>query len=167
MTVALIVVGSLVGLVLVLTGLGYLLPVAHTARSERTYTASADELYAAVANTAEYPRWRRGVKSVESLPTREGKPSFRENGSNGPMTFVFDEVVPGSRIVSRIADTDLAFGGKWTYEFARAEEGSRLSITEDGEVYNPFFRFMARYVFGHERTMNDYLADLEQHLAQR
>lgn len=164
MTATLLLLGGLVALVLIVTGIGYSLPVSHTASRERTYETSIDQLFAVVANSADYPRWRRGVKSVEQLQARDGKASFREDGSNGPMTFVLDEVVPGRRIVSRIGDAGLAFGGKWTYEFTSTGDGARLRITEDGEVYNPFFRFMARYVFGHERTMTEYLADLDEHL---
>ena len=36
---------------------------------------------------------RRGVKSVEMLPAREGKTAFREMGGNGPMTYVIDEII--------------------------------------------------------------------------
>lgn len=167
MTTALVVLASLVALGLLVTGVGYFLPVEHTATREQTYSASVDKLFAAVSTPSEYPRWRRGVKGVEMLPARQGKPTFREIGSNGPMTYVFDEVIPDQRVVSRIADTGLAFGGSWTYEFSPSAGGSRLRITENGEVYNPFFRFMARYVFGHEYTMKRYLADLEHHIAAR
>lgn len=34
-----------------------------------------------------------------------------------------------------------------------------------GEVYSPFFRFMARFVFGYERTMRTYLDGLEARMA--
>jgi hypothetical protein len=65
----------------------------------------------------------------------------------------------------RIADPDLPFGGTWTYDITPDADGSRLKITEHGEVYNPIFRFMARCVFGHERTMKAYLSALEKKLA--
>jgi len=48
---------------------------------------------------------------------------------------------------------------------ARFEEEDRdrteVTITEDGEVYNPIFRFMSAYVFGHTATIEQYLTDLE------
>jgi uncharacterized protein YndB with AHSA1/START domain len=165
MTIALIVLGSLVALVLIVAGLGYLLPVAHTATVERPYAASVNHLFAAVATPSDYPRWRRGVTNVEMLQAQQGKPTFREMGSNGPMTFAFDELVPDRRIVSRIADTNLAFGGSWTYEFSPTETGSTLRITENGEVYNPVFRFMARFIFGHDRTMRQFHEDLGRRVA--
>jgi uncharacterized protein YndB with AHSA1/START domain len=167
MTALMVIAGTLVALVLIIAGIGYLLPVQHTATRERSYNAPVNALFAAVSNTADYPRWRRGVTRVESLTPLEGRPRFREVGSEGQMTFVMDEIVPDRRIVSRIADTTLPFGGRWTYEFISTGEGSRLRITEDGEVYNPIFRFMARFVFGHERTMENCHDDLERYLTAR
>jgi hypothetical protein len=35
-----------------------------------------------------------------------------------------------------------------------------LTITERGQISNPVFRFMARYVFGYHATMQEYLASL-------
>jgi hypothetical protein len=86
---------------------------------------------------------------------------------NGTITFVIDDIVQNRRIVSRIADPALPFGGTWTYEFSGTGSRSVLRITEDGEVYNPVFRFMSRYVFGHDRTMNQFLDDLDQRLSPR
>lgn len=186
MTIALVTIGVLAALVGIVAAVGYTLPVAHTARVERTYAAGVEELFRAVAATSEYPSWRRGVKRVEQLPPREGKPSFRELGGNGEITFIVEEMIPNRRIVSRIADVGLPFGGKWTYEFTPVAEGergpvaagdasrsadagarSRLRITEEGEVYNPIFRLMARFVFGHDRTMRQFLDDVDRLVAAR
>lgn len=101
------------------------------------------------------------MKSVDILPAQEGKPRFRETGSNGEITYVFDELTP-RRVVSRIADVSLPFGGQWTYEVEPAGSGTKLRITEDGEVYNPVFRFMSRFVFGHHGSIDRFLADLKR-----
>jgi hypothetical protein len=77
------------------------------------------------------------------------------------------EARPPERIVTRIADPSQPFGGTWTFEIARVPSGSTLTITERGEVYNPIFRFMARFVFGHSRTIDRYLADLDEHFNAR
>ena len=69
-----------------------------------------------------------------------------------------------AELVTRIADTGLAFGGSWTFALQPAASGTRLSITENGEVYNPLFRVMSRFVFGHTATIDRYLGDLQKHL---
>ena len=43
---------------------------------------------------------------------------------------------------------------------ATGEQNAIWTITENGEIYNPFFRFMARFVFGYTATMETYLKAL-------
>jgi hypothetical protein len=74
---------------------------------------------------------------------------------------------PPARLVTRIAARDLPFGGTWTYELTPAGTGTELRITENGEVYNPLFRFLSRFVFGHTATMRTYLAALGQSLGEK
>lgn len=73
----------------------------------------------------------------------------------------FEREEPPSLLIARIADAKLPFGGTWTYRIAPAASGSDLTITEDGEVYNPFFRFMSRFVLGHHATMDQFIKKLE------
>ena len=40
-----------------------------------------------------------------------------------------------------------------------------MTITENGEIYNPLFRFMARFIFGYDGTIRAYMASLEKRLA--
>lgn len=44
--------------------------------------------------------------------------------------------------------------------------GSRLTITENGEIYNPVFRFVSRYVIGQTSTIDKYLTDLAPRLGE-
>ena len=162
MKIALYVVGSLVVLVLIVVGIGYALPQSHVATREVTVPAPPGELFALIATPADYPKWRSGVDSVELLPSEGGKERFRELGDNGPLLMRVEERVPDTRLVTVIADSTLPFGGKWTYQVTPSGSGTTLRITEDGEVYNPVFRFMARFVFGHTATMEKYLADVER-----
>ena len=60
------------------------------------------------------------------------------------------------RFVTRIVG-ETAFGGTWTMEIVPISTGSRLTITERGEIYNPIFRTLARFVFGHTSTMESCL----------
>ena len=42
-----------------------------------------------------------------------------------------------------------------------------VRITEDGEVYNPIFRFVSRFVFGQTRMLDAYLRALGQATGQQ
>ena len=41
----------------------------------------------------------------------------------------------------------------------------RFTITENGEVYNPIFRFLSRYVMGYTATMDRYLQAVQNKLS--
>ena len=64
------------------------------------------------------------------------------------------ERIPPYRLVSRVKDTEKAFGGTWTIAIAATPHGSTLTITEDGWVANPIFRVISRLVIGHHATID-------------
>lgn len=70
------------------------------------------------------------------------------------------EEVADEKLVARIVDRDLGYSGSWTYAFSDTPGGTLVSITENGEVSNILFRFLARFVFGHTSTMDAYLTAL-------
>ena len=170
MRIALIVVGAIAAAVLVVVAIGYSLPVKHQASREATFAAAPDSVFAIISDIEKFPEWRKGVERVERVSPEGGEGGstsrdtvqFREEGSDGAILYSVDERVSPRRLVTRIADPSLPFGGKWTYELtATSTGGTTLRITEDGEVYNPVFRFMSKYVFGHSRTIDNYLRDLK------
>jgi uncharacterized protein YndB with AHSA1/START domain len=154
---ALVVVGILALVIVIVVGIGYTLPVAHTARRSVTLRAAPSDVWATLTDVAAYPSWRSDVKSVEILAPVGGRNSWREKGSDRPITFAMTRVDPPTRMVTRIVDRDLPFGGEWDYELTPDGSGTRLAITERGEVYNPVFRFMSRFVIGHTSTIDAYL----------
>jgi hypothetical protein len=53
------------------------------------------------------------------------------------------------------------FSGQWTFEITPAGSNtSILEITERGEVPNPFFRFVSRFIMGHTKSIEQYMAAL-------
>jgi uncharacterized protein YndB with AHSA1/START domain len=155
----LIVAAALGAIVLVVLLVGWSLPVKHTATGAATFRSSPESLYRLITDVDRFPQWRSSVKSTERLPDSAGKTRFREIGSDGTILYEVDSAVPGQRLVTRIADRSLPFGGSWTYELTPRGDSTTLRITEDGEVYNPIFRFVSRFVFGHTATIEKYLAD--------
>jgi hypothetical protein len=100
---------------------------------------------------------------VELLPPENGRARFRLHDRSGAIVMEVVEATPPLRRVTRIADPDQPFGGTWTWELASDGDRTRVTITERGEIYNPLFRFMARYVFGYTGTMDSALAALAAH----
>ncbi len=139
--------------------IGAMLPVKHHASRKARYGVAPDVLYAAIAGP---PDWRPGVKRFGSLPEKDGRKQWWEEDARGQrLTFELLEAKPARRLVTRLADPTLPFGGTWTYEIAPAPDGGcELRITEDGEVYNVIFRFVARYFLGYTATMETCLRDL-------
>ena len=164
-----IVVGILAGL-LVLAGIialiGSRLPKSHVASRSILLHRSPQEVYTVVRDFDSAPKWRSDVKRIE-VDAQPGHPVyFREEGKNGTINYELVEDVPGQRMVTRIRDTDLGFGGQWTYQFTPESEGTRVTIREDGEVSNVIFRFMSHYVFGQTATIDSYLNSLAAHFGE-
>lgn len=151
-------VGGLVAIVVIVTTVGWMLPVRHRASVARTYKASPAELFGLITDVGSFPGWRRELDGVEVLPDQDGHPRWRERTKSGAITYMIERTIPESLVVARIADTNLPFGGGWTYEVIPTGDGATtLRITEDGEVYNPIFRFVSRFIMGHESTIQQYL----------
>jgi len=150
---------SLAALVVIVAVVGWMLPVRHRATVERTYKAPASALFALMTDVTSFPSWRPELVGIEVLPDENGHARWKENTKTGaPITYMLERSVPDRLLVGRIADKNLPFGGSWTYELTPAGDGSTtLRITEDGEVYNPIFRFASRFVMGHEATIRQYL----------
>ncbi len=104
--------------------------------------------------------WRSGLDGVEILPPNEGRASFREIARRRSIPYVVLENRSPQRLVLKIADDRLPFGGTWTYVVSPEAGGARLRITEDGEIRNTLFRFLSRFVFGYTATIDTYLRDL-------
>jgi uncharacterized protein YndB with AHSA1/START domain len=161
----LFVVAGLVALVAMVALVGWMLPQHHEASRSAVLAAGPQVVWGAITDVTAYPQWRSDVRSVDRLPDRDGRPVWREHGRHGAITYEAVRLEPPTRFETRIADTGLAFGGTWTYALAPEGDGTRLTITERGEIYNPVFRALAHFVFGYTSTMEAYLAAVDRRLA--
>lgn len=124
----------LIALVAVIAMVGYFLPVAHQASRSAELNRPPQDVYALVSDLNGYSTW------------------WPENESRVEVV----EAVPPSKFVTRIVG-ETAFGGTWTMEIVPTASGSRLTITERGEIYNVIFRTLAKFVFGYTSTMDSFL----------
>ncbi len=160
MKVVFILVAGLVVIVGLVCLIGVLLPRQHRVTREIALDRSPRDVFAVVRDFSAAPSWRRNLRSVEMLSPADGHTRFREVSKDGSVTYEVMKEIPDTKLVTRILDRDLGYSGSWTYEFLPAPEGTRVRITEDGEVSNILFRFMSRFVFGQTSSLDTYLKAL-------
>jgi hypothetical protein len=126
----------LAAIVLGAFGFGSSLPVSHVASRSRKLPARPEIVWGLINDPVATKGW---------------------GGDN--KTEVVEQDAP--RLLVRKIVGEKAFGGTWTFEIApEGHEASTLTITERGEVYNPFFRTVTRLT-GQTRGIDSYLAKLQ------
>jgi hypothetical protein len=132
MKIALISLGCVIGLIAIVAVIGMLLPEKHTASRQARYRQTPEALWTAITNYKGDPTLQYKIEASD----------------------------PPRRFVTRVIDTQHNFGGAWTWEITPAAGGSALRITENGEVYNPMFRFISRFIIGHTGSIDSALKSI-------
>jgi uncharacterized protein YndB with AHSA1/START domain len=148
------------------TLVGTLIPREHRATRVAEFHRDEYAVWKALTNFAEFPAWMPGVRRVAPVEGRDGRPRYMLATSEGELVLEVVEASEPHRLVTRIVDSGQPFGGTWTYEIDPVPGATKLTITEDGWIRNPLFRFFARYVFGTTRTMDEALRGLGDHFGE-
>jgi len=157
---------SVTALIVLVVLAGLTLPKSHRASRTRTFPAPPEAVFAVVSDFIKYPEWRRDVRAMVVDGQGGVGTVVHEDGSNGSIPFRVEVFEPPSRLVMRIADPELPFGGTWTYELRASGTGTELTLTEDGEVSNPIFRVMQKLFFSPYETIDTFLENLEKRLGR-
>jgi hypothetical protein len=121
---------------------GFFLPVAHEASKSAEFNKPPEAVFALLSDINNYGSWWDGADVKSEVV----------------------ESVPPARIVTKVVG-ETQFGGMWTIEIAPIPTGSRVTITERGEIYNVVFRALAKFVFGYTSTMESCLQAAQRKLA--
>lgn len=149
---------AVVGLIALL---GSQLPEQHEVSRTVEFRQSPQQVWGVISGP---PTWRPEVTRYEVL-TPDPHRKWIEYGRHGEkMTYEVVDSVPPEKLVTRIADPHLPFGGTWTYQIAPTATGSSLTITEVGQIHSPVFRFVAHYIQGYSATIDNYLRALRAKL---
>ena len=112
-------------------GIGYSLNEKHTAMRQTKLVATPEVVWNTITDFSNAASFRPDLSRVDVLPTRNGMPVWREVDRKGEsITFAVIESKPPSRLVVKVAQLDLPFGGTWLYELAPAGAGTSVKITE-------------------------------------
>ncbi len=152
------ILGLLVFLLLVLVGVGTTLPIDHEATCATKIPAAQHLVWATISNPLDFA-WRSDIAKSQLSGPGEWVEIDRYGHS---IRYQRVSAEPEHHLVNRIADPASPFGGTWTYDLtpAPAVGGTTVSIVENGEIYNPVFRFLARFFVGYTSTMRTHLTDL-------
>lgn len=160
----LIPVVVLAALVLLMALIGLTLPAGHAASRRARFRQSPQAIFEAISGPGE---WRSDIARSEPDGNKNGRPRWKEYSKRGDaVTYELVESTPPLRRVTRIADENLPYTGGWTFEIAPVAGGSALVITERGDVKNPIFRFVSRFIIGYYGSIDTYLADLAKKFNQ-
>ena len=152
---------ALAAMVGVIAYLGSRLPQDHVVARKVVIGAPVDVVFAMIADFESSPSWRPDVRSVSvTVDPTSGRKRVTEESSTGTMMMEVDQAIPPRRLVMRIVGEGQPFGGTWVYALDPQGTETLVTITEHGEVYNPVFRFIAKYIMGHTRTIDAYLVNL-------
>lgn len=157
---------SLVLLIGVAGIIGFTLPRHHHATSRAFFHAPPDSVWAVVAGIERSPEWRTDLTGVRRLPDRGGHPVWEQDSRGGAWPLELTRVTPPTKLVAAVADSAQGYGGAWTYTLASERGGTRVTVTEEGFVDNPMFRFLAHFVFGLHSSQQQYLRDLGRRLGE-
>lgn len=156
------VLAVLVMLIVVLPWVvGALMDREHVGRGEAVIAAPLPEVWEVVSGFDSLGEWAPDVANMSRVADVDGLPSYEMQGGSSTITFTFTEVSAPHKLVVELQDDSAAYGGVWTYELEAVDEGTRVTITEEGWTEPAYFRFMLR-ILGNDRTIKAYLAALQR-----
>jgi hypothetical protein len=136
------VVAVVITVLMFLALVGTFLPVSHEASRSAEFDKPPELVWSLIADPDNYRSWWDGADVKVAIV----------------------ESVPPSRLVTKIVD-ETQFGGTWTFEVTPTPTGSRMTITERGEIYNVVFRALAKFVFGYTSTIESCLQAAQKKLS--
>ncbi len=164
MKILFIVLGVIIFAIVAVVVLGALLPKSHTASRTAIIRATPEQVFVLISGPQD---WRTDLKEYNFFDEGD-RHMQREIDKHGQtITYEIVQSQPPTLRKTTIADKNLPFGGSWTWNIQPENDSCAVTITEDGEVYNPVFRFVSRFIIGHTRTIDNYLANLGEAARRR
>ncbi len=156
----LFVMAAIVAVVLsVLVG-GLVTPRAHVATRTIVLRAAPALVWATVRDVERYNEWRHEIEDASVVDPEQPQVRWRETTTSGSVTFGVTVDEPPHRFAARILDEDLPYSGEWAWHVTPEGDGTRVTITERGEVSNLLFRFVGAHFIGYTKSIDGYLKGL-------
>ncbi|MGA3179184.1 MAG: SRPBCC family protein [Verrucomicrobiota bacterium] len=157
----LIIVGIFILAVLAVLVFGLLQSAKHSVTRSVHLKQKPETVFAVLDNWTDMPKWSSSVSKVETKSGLDTKRIARFTLKWGGRQMIFTQLerIPPRRLVISMAKEGGEVMGMWTYDIAAETDGSRVSLTESGELGNPFYRTIAR-IRGLDTNIRQTLGDL-------
>ena len=160
-------IAAIIGLISIILVIGAMLPVKHVASKSTNLKASNAQVWGLMTDYKNAANWRTDlVKATAETNDENIEIIYEYENEKSFMAFETLEEIGQQKLVRRIYGKNLPFGGTWTFELQKTDVGTRLTITENGEIHNILFRFVAKFIMGHDATILNYIKDIEQAVAK-
>ncbi len=148
MTWPLIIIVAIGALIALLVVIGFLMPVRYEGTTTVEYDRSVQQVWDALQNVETHPMTGRMMKSVETLPSDEGRPAWKEDMGHGEiMTVKTTTFEPPHHMTREMTAAAVNMTSEWEYALEPAGQGCRVSLSgvtdiETGTWHTPIFRVM-------------------------
>ena len=142
---AVIIIVALISLPVII---GFLMPVRYEGRTVVEYDRSVQDAWDALQNVEAHPMTGAMMKSVETLPLDEGRPSWKEDMGRGEVITVTTTVYePPHHMIREMSSAAVNMTSRWEYALEPAGQGSRVTLSgvtdiERGTWHTPIFRVL-------------------------
>jgi uncharacterized protein YndB with AHSA1/START domain len=143
--------------------IGLFLPVKHVASRSVEFKAAPETVFNTVTDVKNSLSWRTGLQDIKMLDAD----SWTEVQKGGDeISFRTKSKTPPNRVEIEVINNS-NFGGTWTGTFEpTASGGTKVTFTENGEIYHPLFRTMSKLFFDMGATLEQYLGELSRKLGE-
>jgi hypothetical protein len=149
--------GVVLGIVVLMFGVGLLVPADHAARCTVLIRKEPAELWTTVVDFERWAEWNAGIERVVPGPSRDQNDVWLVTADFGEAELEVTKLNEPTELETRMSAG--SFTGTWTYEFLEVPAGTTLTITERGTVSNPLFRTMMLFTDEHG-SMKDFMLAL-------
>jgi uncharacterized protein YndB with AHSA1/START domain len=126
--------------------------------AEVIISAPREQVFALLADPRRTPEWRTEVEAIHDYrETGNGLAAWTEVSGGAELDLRISERVDNERIVIVVDDEFAHYRGEWVFTFSDHEGGTRLAVTEAGEVPNPFIRGMFHLLANRDKTQQAHL----------
>lgn len=138
---------------------GSTIPEGHTVSGSEVIKADIDDVFAMQSNVQEYPKWHDLVAEIKDYKENEdGTASWTEIWKDGNEFGMKRTAYVRNKIIRvEIEDRAEVFNGSWTFDFEEVEGGTKVTITENGNIPNNFIRGMYHLATEPDQTLKEHL----------